>query len=311
MSITEPIKSKEIPPKLSKEFKPLAPVAQMLLSEAIQYWLSLYKHRQFSVNTHQNYKATMKLFLKILSEEVRFATDLKPDHIENFLDELLRENYAIASINYYLKVIKVFCGWAEKRYKILNATKEIVGFKSRRTNKKFLSKEQYLNLLAICDKQVASWVKFLAATGIRATVFCNLRWSMYNADNKMIYIPANFAKGRRPRTIGLNKTALSVLRDIKKSHPPSPDELIFTLKNGNPINRKVLHKKINKYLKRLGLTGGPHALRHYCATQLLNAGVPIIKVSKFLGHADITTTQKHYEHLLVSDFAHVADVLDS
>lgn len=280
------------------------------MAELVEYWLLLYNHRQFSADTRKNYEATMKLFLKILPDDVRLITDLRSNHIENFLDEVLRKDYAIASINYYLKVIKVFCGWAEKRYKIPNPTKEIAGFKSQRTNKKFLSKEQYLKLLAVCDEQVASWVKFLAATGIRATVFCNLRWYMYNPDNKTIYIPANFAKGSRPRTIGLNKTALSALKDIQELNSPSPNDLIFTQKDGTPLNRKVLYGKINRGFKQLGLTGGPHMLRHYCATQLLKASVPIIKVSKFLGHADITTTQKHYEHLIVSDYAHVTDIFD-
>jgi integrase/recombinase XerD len=308
---SQPAKSTQLAEKQRKVFKATGPAAKTLLAEVVEYWLSLYKHRLFSVQTHNTYKCAMKLLFEILPHEVQFVTDLRSAHIENFLDELLRKNYAIPSINHYLKVIKVFCGWVERRYQIPNPAKAITGFKSRADEKKFLSKKQYLKLLAICDKQVASWVKFLAATGIRATVFCNLRWNMYNPENKTIHIPANLTKRKQHRIIGLNKTALSILRDIQTSCLPSSDDLIFTQRNGTPLDRKLLHKKINKHLKQIGLTGGPHALRHYCATQLLKAGVPIIKVSKFLGHADIMTTQKHYEHLVISDFAHVADILDS
>ncbi|MHC4740247.1 MAG: tyrosine-type recombinase/integrase, partial [Planctomycetota bacterium] len=147
-------------------------------------------------------------------------------------------------------------------------------------------------------------------TGIRATVFCNLRWYMYSPYNKTLHLPAELTKSSRDRIIGLNKTSTAVLCNIEKLRQSSLDDLIITQKDGNPLDRKLLYGRINKYFKRLGLSGGPHALRHYCATQLLKAGVPIIKVSKFLGHSDIMTTQKHYEHLVVSDFAHIADVLD-
>ena len=34
----------------------------------------------------------------------------------------------------------------------------------------------------------------------------------------------------------------------------------------------------------------PHALRHTCATELLRAGVSLIDVRDFLGHASIKTT---------------------
>ncbi len=310
MELIQQTISSKLAAEHASSFDAAATAKETLLSSAIEYWLTVYNHRQFSADTRKNYRATMKLFLKILPDEVRFVTDLKPDHIENFIDELLLRDYASASINYYPKIIKVFCKWAERRYKIPNAAREITVPKLRQPDKKFLTREQYLKLLGVCDEGVVPWIKFLAATGIRATVFCNLRWYMYSPYNKTLHIPAEFAKSKRDRIIGLNKTAISVLCNIKKLRPSSPDDLIFTQKDGNPLDRKSLYGKINRAFKRLGLSGGPHALRHYCATQLLKAGVPIIKVSKFLGHADIMTTQKHYEHLVVSDFAHITDILD-
>ena len=39
-----------------------------------------------------------------------------------------------------------------------------------------------------------------------------------------------------------------------------------------------------------GLTVTPHVFRHTAATHMLEAGVPIIVVSRFLGHSDIQTT---------------------
>jgi integrase len=252
----------------------------------------------------------MKLFLKTLPDRALFIVDLKYYHIENYLDELQRRNYKVATINSYLRIIKVFCKWLAKRYKVLDPTQALANLKPRRSDRRFLSREEYIRLLTVCDERIAPWIKFLAATGVRASVFCSLRWKMYNPDDKTLHIPAGIAKGYRTRTIGLNKTARAVLNNIRKHRSSLPGDLIFTVKNGRPLNRKLLHKKVSEGFKHLGLSGGPHLLRHYCATELLRAGVPIIKVSKFLGHADIATTQRHYEHLVVSDFAHIAEALD-
>jgi site-specific recombinase XerD len=36
---------------------------------------------------------------------------------------------------------------------------------------------------------------------------------------------------------------------------------------------------------------GPHALRHACATYLLNTGLPLKRVGDHLGHLDLSATQ--------------------
>jgi integrase len=52
-----------------------------------------------------------------------------------------------------------------------------------------------------------------------------------------------------------------------------------------------------------------HDLRHTCATLWLRRGVPLEVVSKWLGHADIGTTLKHYRHVLESEKrAHAVDL---
>jgi site-specific recombinase XerD len=44
----------------------------------------------------------------------------------------------------------------------------------------------------------------------------------------------------------------------------------------------------------------PHVLRHTCASRLVQSGVPLYTVSKWLGHSSIKTTER-YAHLTVSD----------
>jgi len=48
------------------------------------------------------------------------------------------------------------------------------------------------------------------------------------------------------------------------------------------------------FIKAKIADGHPHRFRDTAAVELLKAGVDIRKVSKFLGHASVTTTEKYY-----------------
>lgn len=82
----------------------------------------------------------------------------------------------------------------------------------------------------------------------------------------------------------------------KKGEAPKPAPL--------PTNEPLDHDNFgNRHwrpmLKRLELEGLDfHHLRHYYASALLNAGVPITEVSRRLGHADPAITLKIYSHAL-------------
>ena len=39
----------------------------------------------------------------------------------------------------------------------------------------------------------------------------------------------------------------------------------------------------------------PHTMRHTCATHMLEAGVPLVAIKNFLGHATLATTERYAE----------------
>ncbi len=52
-----------------------------------------------------------------------------------------------------------------------------------------------------------------------------------------------------------------------------------------------------------------HDLRHFAATQLIAAGVPVTTVSERLGHASTKMTVDVYGHAVADADRHAADVL--
>jgi integrase len=72
--------------------------------------------------------------------------------------------------------------------------------------------------------------------------------------------------------------------------PVAADLIIYGV-HGGPINRGDLNKKVwwpaaTKSGIPQGRKNGMHALRHFCASTLLDAGESIKALANYLGHAD-------------------------
>lgn len=53
-----------------------------------------------------------------------------------------------------------------------------------------------------------------------------------------------------------------------------------------------------------------HDLRHSCASLLINQGVSISLVAKFLGHSNIATTLNTYTHLFKNEFDDIINIIN-
>ncbi len=84
----------------------------------------------------------------------------------------------------------------------------------------------------------------------------------------------------------------------KVPRAPLPDAL-FLGKYGTPLTARAVQDVVRRYGDRTGRGDlHPHALRHTCATHLLDAGADLRSIQQLLGHASLSTTQR-YTHLTV------------
>jgi integrase len=69
-------------------------------------------------------------------------------------------------------------------------------------------------------------------------------------------------------------------------------EWLFTNAHGGPVRYSKFRDIWDRAVAKGELTGNPtpHWLRHTCGSWFLNAGEPILTVSRILGHESITTT---------------------
>jgi len=87
--------------------------------------------------------------------------------------------------------------------------------------------------------------------------------------------------------------------------------LIFTSTKGTPCDRYNLLRSFKRSAKEAGL---PiirfHDLRHTAASLQLNNGVPVLVVSKRLGHSKSSITLDTYGHLINEKQYEAADLMD-
>ena len=118
-------------------------------------------------------------------------------------------------------------------------------------------------------------------------------------------------KGNKERIVPLGKHAVaSVVRYLERRHELSrkPTEALFLSTRG----RRLAVRRIQEVVKKYGVLGAgrpdlhPHALRHSCATHLLDGGADLRSIQRLLGHTSLSVTQK-YTHTSIEGLTSVYD----
>jgi integrase/recombinase XerD len=118
-------------------------------------------------------------------------------------------------------------------------------------------------------------------------------------------------KGRRDRVVPLSfRAALALdvyLRELRPEMAKGARErALFLSKYGRRLSQTQLQAIVAQHAKAAGIPTrtAPHALRHACATHLLEGGADVRHVQAILGHRAIETTAL-YTHVQVKALARV------
>jgi integrase/recombinase XerD len=109
-------------------------------------------------------------------------------------------------------------------------------------------------------------------------------------------------KGDKWRTCPLWESTARIIEELLESEngpAPPPTAAVFTAR-GQPLTRYGIYKIVRRHTAQLddsrtGRRIGPHTFRHTAAVHLLEAGVEVNVIRGWLGHADLTTTNRYAE----------------
>lgn len=174
-----------------------------------------------------------------------------------------------------------------------------------------LTREQYTAIHAHMDPAYQPLVEFLAVTGARWGEATALQWrDITTGTPPRLSIRRAWKKGKAggwrveglPKTVSSYRSFTVPQKLVDKFGPRrTPNSLVFPNKAGTAITHSNFHqRKWVRACEAAGVTDPRptiHDLRHYFASILLAAGVPIHVVAERLGHDDIRTTVKIYAFL--------------
>lgn len=244
------------------------------------------------------YRGRMQKFNEFLAQ---YDGPLNTDAIDEFLYYIRERGLSKRYVNVNLTAIKSYCKWRFRDNEKANPARSIKMWQEDPPNRRVLSEEEYRTALAVAQGIDRDIIVFLANTGLRVTEFCSLKWQDLAADMRYLTV---VGKGNKMRVVPLNPQCRDILEKYRGS-------------NGDgrlPISRRSRHsvnRICEKLAKKAGIPKfGPHACRHFFATQLIRKGVSIYKVSKILGHASVKITEQVYLHLVPVDLLGETDVLN-
>lgn len=147
--------------------------------------------------------------------------------------------------------------------------------------------------LALRDRAL---VLFLYNSGARAQEVADLR--VEHLDLGEHSIVRLHGKGDKWRTCPLWRQTAELLGSLL-GPKPDPHTPVFA-SNGHALTRSGIYKVVRRHASslddhRTGRRVSPHVFRHTAAVHLLEAGVEVNVIRGWLGHADLTTTNRYAE----------------
>lgn len=211
--------------------------------------------------------------------------------------------------NARLAAIKSFFRYLEYRLPAyLDQSRQIHAIPMKKTDQMlidYLTREELKALLDSPDPHSKSGIRDRAmlhlayACGLRVAELVSLRLDQFDPRT-----PATIhivGKGRRERVLPLWRETVTVLKDWLKVRNQLGDSELFLNANGRAMTRSgfeyILAKHVSHAAKQQPLLAekrvSPHVLRHTCAMHTLQATGDVRKVSLWLGHASMQSTEMY------------------
>jgi integrase/recombinase XerD len=155
--------------------------------------------------------------------------------------------------------------------------------------------KQLLELPNLSEKN-ETWILLLYTPALRVSEALNVRVKDLNLEKKEINVVGG--KKRAQNDIEPVPCNLQVLRQIKRyaeRNDLKPSDYIMFSNQGKQARREWVYRAINKLCKEAGIDKkvGTHTMRRSRATHLLNRGIPLEQVSKYLRHKNLSTTMEY------------------
>lgn len=292
------------------------------VAEAAALWLEKGDLEKLERATMRQYRNHVDLHINPLIGRQKLA-HLSAPAIESFRDALLKKG-SRAMARKVLTSLKSILSEAQRRGLVAqNAALPVKVDARRRENGKLTvgrdipSKDEIRTIL---DKAAGRWRPLLVTaifTGMRASELRGLTWDDVDFAKKVVHVRqrANLwceigapKSAAGDREIPMAPMVVNALREWRLACPKGAANLVFPNGNGRVENHaNIANRGFYALQAKAGIVGaagkpkyGLHALRHFCASWLIEQGFSAKRLQALLGHSSIQMTFDRYGHLFPS-----------
>jgi integrase len=312
---------------------------KITLQEWVRTWIFEYMANKLKSSSLARYEGIYRNYIKDTSLGKIKLKDLKPSHLQNYYNTLVRQNGKTAStVKTLNKLLKAAMAQALfEKYILTNPCNHVnlPKVKSITEVEIFTLEEQAQFIDALQGHRQKLLFLMALSTGLRIAELLGLRWADIDMESGELTVnqtlrrevKIDISKGEKSegmkteiqagtpktessrRSIPLLPEIITELRlhKIRQNEERTAaglgkyidNDLVFPNEIGEPTDARNLTRSYKRVLDRAGIKYKKfHALRHTFATRLFERGVPLITVSKLLGHSDTSITADIYTHVM-------------
>lgn len=248
--------------------------------------------------------------------------DITPANIREWQNELLDLDYTDTYLRTINNQLTAIFNHAVKVYGLQSNPCHKIGSIGKKNAKemKFYTRDQFRLVIDKMMNKQLSYIIFMTFywTGIRSGELLALKMNDIDLEKKTLRIDETYSRidgvdivtipktDASNRVIDLPDFLVADLKDyISRLYDVKPEQKLF------PVTKHYLKRELDRAAEEAGVERiRIHDLRHSHVALLIDMNVPVLAISKRIGHEDIQTTLNMYGHLYPDKQKEVANQLN-
>ena len=284
---------------------------------------SLAHERRASEHTVRAYRHDLEEFLAFVADRQKRPAeprDLEIAMVRGYLASLFGGNGA-STIARKLSSLRSFGAYLVRRGERADNPAELVAMPKRpKVLPRFLSVDDASRLMEAPDpdspagRRDRAMLEVMYGSGLRVSEVCGLDVADLELADATLRVRQG--KGGKDRIVpigGAEAGALEAYLGVRSllRHPRTgyqDPQALFLSRRGARLTTRSVARLVDRGCLEVGTRTrvSPHALRHSCATHMLDGGADLRTIQEILGHASLKTTQR-YTHVSIDHLAKVYD----
>jgi integrase/recombinase XerD len=287
---------------LKEQSKPATPFSK----ELNQYIDYMRLEQGLSENTINGRFIQLRNFLINIYEKKKTLATITPLTVDEVLAKKYnKDGYSRISVQHYASVVRSFLRYIENQRWCQKGLANSIKAPRVYKNESLPSSPYWDDIKKVLADSKTNYptdirnyavLLLLSVYGMRSSEVVNLRLEDLDWKNERLNLQR--AKRAKPQIFPLSpivgEAILRYIKDVRPNNFGLKEVFISRRSPYRALKTSAIYQIVSRRLKPLKFKikhHGPHALRHGCATHLINEGISLKEISDHLGHQDLETTR--------------------